>query len=532
MTGGTWPIRDAARHGSAPAADAPGRGDDPFECLTAFDLLSVGPVRVEKRRLRCPYRVTYGASQECFDLIYRWEEDVFDPADPGDRNLAAMIAAQPALNYGLFAREIRFNDPLDGHDREFLTAMADNTACEIYVNKLLEDNPFIVGRASFLPVLRRSSYLRSRLTFTQLPGGDATDDARRRPWRPDRAEHAVLESGGKDSLLTFGLLTELGCRTHPIFINESGRHWYTALNAYRHFRQVVPNTCRVWTNADRLFTWMKRRLPFVRPDFARLRADEYPIRLWTVAVFLFGALPLIKKRRIGRLSIGNEFDTTRFADYQGIPHYDGLFDQSLVFDRACTDYFMKKRWGIEQFSILRPMSEMLIQKTLAARYPELLPHQVSCHAAHIENGRVYPCGRCEKCRRIVGMLTALDTDPARLGYTERQIADCLSAIDAAGVHQEADGAEHLYWLLRRSQRISGDCRACVPRAEVERLRLDPAVSPADAVPHDLRGRLLGILARYADGIVVRDGAGWIDHDSYGDRGADMPTGDDPAAPAL
>ena len=69
---------------------------------------------------------------------------------------------------------------------------------------------------------------------------------------PDR--HAVLSSGGKDSLLTFGILREIGLETHPIYVNESGRHWFTALNAYRHFSLNVPNTARVWTNSDRLFS--------------------------------------------------------------------------------------------------------------------------------------------------------------------------------------------------------------------------------------------------------------------------------------
>ena len=528
----------ANKSARGPVHPEPGRtafiskpGDDPLECLTVMDLLSVGPVRVEERRLICPYRVVRGDSDERFDLIYRWEEDVFDPADPKDANLAAMIAAQPALNYGLFAREISFVDPLDAHDRGFLTAMADNTACEIYVKKFLQENPFITGSASRLPVVRRQSYLRSRLTFpTPLFDGRSADDAGRRI-DPDPDKHAVLSSGGKDSLLTFGLLSELGRQTHPIFVNESGRHWYTALNSYRYFRDTVPYTSRVWTNADRLFVWMKRRLAFVRPDFARLRADEYPIRLWTVAVFLFGALPLVRKRGIGRLSVGNEFDTTRFADYRGIPHYDGLFDQSIVFDRALTDYFARKRWGIEQFSILRPMSEMLIQKTLAMRYPDLLPHQVSCHAAHIRDGRVYPCGRCEKCRRIVGMLTTIGVDPGRLGYTPDQIVQCLAAIDAAGVDQEDEGAEHLYWLLRRQKKISGDRRACLPRPEVEQLRFDERVSPVDTVPEDLRGRLLAIVREYAEGSVIRNGSGWVDLDTPADRGINVSVPEDPAPPS-
>ena len=38
-----------------------------------------------------------------------------------------------------------------------------------------------------------------------------------------------------------------------------------------------------------------------------------------------------------------------------------------------------------------------------------------------DQGRVLPCGRCEKCRRIVGMMSALGADPQACGYTAEQI---------------------------------------------------------------------------------------------------------------
>ena len=49
---------------------------------------------------------------------------------------------------------------------------------------------------------------------------------------------------------------------------------------------------------SRVFAWMLGHLPFVRSDHARVRSDEYPIRLWTVAVFLFGVLPVARARGI------------------------------------------------------------------------------------------------------------------------------------------------------------------------------------------------------------------------------------------
>ncbi len=511
--------------------------------LRAFERLEVGPIRLEPRRLVAPYTVHADASSESTELAYRWETDVFDPSDRADRNLAALIAAQVALNYGLFCDELVFHGPLDATDRRFLQEMAANTAREIYVKKFLQPNPFLLGPAAELPAVRRSSYLRAELRFPTVEEtsehGAAKPRARgrsasRASWpaagRGSGAPHAVLASGGKDSLLTLGLLEEAGLEVHSLFVNESGRHWYTALNAYRHLSETRPRTtARIWTSADRVFGWMLRRLPFVREDYARVRSDEYPIRLWTVAVFLFGALPLARRRGISRLLVGDEYDTTRRVRHEGIPHYDGLYDQSRWFDEALTRFYRRKRWPLVQFSVLRPCSELLIQKTLAERYPELQAYQVSCHAASLEGERARPCGRCEKCRRVVGMLTAIGADPGACGYRPEAVERCLAALPEKGVHQETPTAQHLGWLLRQrgilpatQGRRAGKRHGLVSRGlgdeparerpEVMKLRFHPEASPLDAIPADLRRPAWAPLLEHGEGAVRRRGRVWVPFD--------------------
>ncbi|MCC6746018.1 MAG: creatininase family protein [Deltaproteobacteria bacterium] len=517
--------------------EVPESGKDPLRPLTVIRRLEVGPVELQPTRLVCPYRVVQKEGSHVFELSYVFEEEVFTPGEPASENLAAMMAAQVALNYGLFCKEIVFAGPFDAVDRQFLEEMARNTAREIYVKKFLEPNPFIVGPAASLPVVKRESYLRAALYFKDPPPVTAVQGSEEgaRRWGVESSRHAVLSSGGKDSLLSFGALRELGKETHAIFVNEAGRHWFTALNAYRHFAANVPGTARVWTNADRLFSWMKRHLAFVRPDFARVRADEYPVRLWTVAVFLFGALPLLRKRGIGRLIIGDEYDTTVRTTHRGITHYNGLFDQSRYFDAAMSRYFHRKGFGVSQFSILRPLSEILIEKILAERYPDLIKFQVSCHATHTEGERVLPCGACEKCRRIVGMLVAMGTDPAVCGYTPKQVEQCLRALAEGGVHQEAEGAQHLAYLLARKgllpEAAVGRAKAR-PRPEVMKLRFDPERSPLGVIPADLRGALFRIYLQHAEGAVQRSGRLWLDFEPLSDPAIATPhtSGEEPPAP--
>jgi creatinine amidohydrolase/Fe(II)-dependent formamide hydrolase-like protein/7-cyano-7-deazaguanine synthase in queuosine biosynthesis len=491
--------------------------DDALSALQVFDRLEVGPVKLERRRLIAPYRVFRKDKQDGMDLIYSYEEDVFDPSDEASENLASMMAAQVAINYGLFCRSIVFHGAFDGKDRRFILDMAENTAREIYVKKFSEPNPFLVGAAGQLPPEKRKHYLRAALEFPESDSG--TSKTHWQLWSTDKKRHCVLSSGGKDSLLSFGLLNEIGVETHPIFVNESGRHWFTALNAFRFFKQNVPNTARVWVNSDRLFAWMLRHMPFVRQDFASIRSDEYPIRLWTVAVFLFGALPLVRKRGIGRVIIGDEYDTTSRTSRNGIIHYDGLYDQSRYFDEALSRYYMQKGWAISQFSVVRPLSELLIEKTLVQRYPHLQEHQISCHATHQENERMHPCGKCEKCRRIVGMLMAIDADPRRCGYSDQQIQSCLKDLAAKGVHQEASGSEQLTFMLSQKglldlpeerRKLAGE------HPVILKLRFNQEKSPMHGIPLDLRQPLYRILLQHAQGAVRRVERKWVDFDPLTD----------------
>jgi creatinine amidohydrolase/Fe(II)-dependent formamide hydrolase-like protein len=492
--------------------------DDPLAVLEVFDRLEIGPVKLEPQRLVAPYRLVWDGKDEETKLIYRYEEKVFDPLEPESVNLANMIAAQVALNYGLFCRRIVFHGVFDEADQRFIRDMAENTAREIYVKKFLEPNPFLVGDAAHLPEVKRETYLRAALQF---PESDSRGP--KFPWRfwpTDRNRHAILSSGGKDSLLSFGLMDEIGCDIHPIFVNESGRHWFTALNAYRHFKQTIPNTSRVWVNSDRIFAWMLQRMPFIRKNFADVRSDEYPVRLWTVAVFLFGVLPLIRSRNIGRLLIGDEYDTTVCANHNGVEHYNGLFDQSRYFDDALSRYFLQKGWFISQFSVLRPLSELLIQKILAVRYPHLQENQISCHAAHQEKERIKPCGKCEKCRRIVGMLSAIGVDPRQCGYSDSKIQNCLENIARKGISQEQAGFHQLMTMLLQRGLIEPDDlneHHFKAHPEILNLRFHSAISPVNSIPVNLRKPLYRICLEHADGAVRYHENRWVNMDPITDQ---------------
>jgi hypothetical protein len=493
-----------------------------IESLVVFRSLQVRIHELTPKRLKARYELTLATGQVVeTDLIYAFGEAVFNKNSHTCWNLASMMAVQVAFNYGLFCRELIFVGVFDRFDQRFILDMIENTSREIVVNKFLFPNEFLLPPVNHLNAEVRSKYTQCKIRFVEMALETDNKKLSAEAWtKSDPKSCLVLSSGGKDSLLTYGVMKELGFDAHPIFINESGRHWLTAKNAYEYLKRENSNTARVWCNSDRVFNWMLKHMPFVRKDFASVRADMYPIRLWTVAVFLFGVLPLARKRGLAYLLIGDEYDCTQKMSFKGITHYHSLYDQSKYFDNRLSRYFAKKGWPLRQFSILRSLSELSIMKILTKRYPHLQEQQISCHAAHSKAGRIYPCGNCEKCRRIVGMLKALGEDPGRSGYTDQQIANCLEALAKKSVKQIGPDASHLYYLLTQKSIIEKTLHSAKLARNCDfimKLRFDGERSVLADIPMAVRRKVIPLFLKCVGGSVTFHKGKWIPVDILKDE---------------
>jgi hypothetical protein len=152
-------------------------------------------------------------------------------------------------------------------------------------------------------------------------------------------------------------------------------------------------------------------------------------------------------------------------------------------------------------------------KILIKRYPELQQHQISCHAAHELNGRMHPCGKCEKCRRIIGMIKALGENPERCGYNENQISSGLQALEKQAVKQIGSDAAQLYYLLLKKNLIERNkftLKVAKEHPEITKLRFDKERSNLEDIPKYIRKPLFNILAEYANGAVKRSYNRWVD----------------------
>ena len=250
------------------------------------------------------------AKKHNFSLIFRYDEPVISE----DLPLLRLASVMPVLNYGLFSKEIRLMFPVSDSDISLLNDLLEVFSRDIFVNKLVrKKNPYILPH--FLPleseVTTENARPLAKIIFSTLledaPISQGSDDN----------SCGVLSSGGKESLLTYAMLKEIGAEVHPLFVNESGGHWRTALTSYREFVKNDPNTARVWTNVDRFYTFMLDHMRIIRSDHRKVWSDTYPIRLCIFPVYVFLLLPVFVRRKIGNLLIGSELDDPRvFTSFQ------------------------------------------------------------------------------------------------------------------------------------------------------------------------------------------------------------------------
>ncbi len=231
---------------------------------------------------------------------------------------------------------------------------------------------------------------------------------------------------------------------------------------------------------------MLRHLPFIRPDFA-VGADPTSTRSGCGPWRSFSSASCRWSASAGSVgsSIGDEFDTTRRAFHQGIAHYDGLYDQSRFFDARHDPVLRsKKQWGclpvLDPPAALRAAGREDPRRALpgAAAPPDLVPRR------HTEGEQVRPCGRCEKCRRVVGMLKALGADPRRCGYTAEQIDDvsCAPSRRPASTRKPPASEQLHDHAHRAGPRCRGTCKLksrSRPHPEVLKVRIDRERSPMD-----------------------------------------------------
>jgi hypothetical protein len=478
-----------------------------FVCLSSITL---SDPTIDKSTVRTDVNVRgVNGLEHRFEFVNKYEQQLQDQHLP----LLRLAFCMPLLNYGLFTKTFQLNFPVSTADLALLNDLNMVFSRDIFVNKIAHgDNPYILPE--FFPDKSRITSRDGDPKAVIAPAKvtpDVTISA-----TSDPLKAGVLSSGGKDSLLTYGLLKELGANVYPLYVNESGGHWKTALTAYKYHQKTEPNTRRVWTNIDRFYTFMLDHLRFIRPDHRTLWHDTYPLRLCIFPFYVFSLLPLFVEENIGNLLLGSEFDDLRYeTQYKGIQHYFGVYDQHQDFDVRMNTWFQKRAPGLYQWSALRNISGLVDQKILVQRYPILAKQQRSCHSCHIKNGKVYPCGACSKCLGILLYLLANGSDPTMMNYRKKDIDYFYKHVGSSSLKLDKDEKDQSFFLLKE--------KGSVPRVSyvdhVEKIHIHPATCDPHLYPRQFRQRLLQILEEYTTGYCMLQNGEWVPTETWHEKTA-------------
>ncbi len=467
--------------------------------LKCFDKIAIYEPEIKNKRIRAKIELSVDGIRKEYFLMQYYQEPIVTPVT---EEFAKLATISPIINYALFTDEIDIKFSLTKLDLRLIDDITNIISRDIFVNRIVKRTGFI--KEEYIPKEDEINDFNARPRAV-ISVKDVIDDEKIE-FSPDYKKCGVLSSGGKESLLTYGLLKEIGCKVYPFFVNESGHHWFTALTAYRWFRDNIPETMKVWTNIDRLYLFIERNMKILIPGFYKKFSDIYPIRLFIFGYYIFLYMPLVYKYKIGNINMGDEYDDPNNISYEfnGIRHYYGIYDQSQDFDDYMTNWLSQKGLNIRQWSVVRPLTGLLVERILHNRYPELFKLQTSCHMVHIENDKIIPCGRCSKCGGIMLFLLANNIDPTIIRYKPEHIKN-LPNIIKTGLKLDKDEKEHSIYLASKNYNLVNGFK----HEHVEMLHFDDKNSRFNNTPLEFREHLYKIMLNYAKGIVYLKNGEWI-----------------------
>ncbi len=450
----------------------------------SIDKIVIKDPEISKGKIKIQYLV----DDEPKDILIKYSV----PIDI-DKEDARLISISPLVNYSLFTSEIRAEFPINKEDYDFFNEMMKINSVEVYINKLIKRPEFF--KKSYIPkeAIREDAEYIPKMNFSinnynKSIKGDGSV--------------AILSSGGKESLLTYGIMKEIGSKVFPIYVNESGGHWKTAKMAYDYMSSSDINTKKVWTTVDRFYRKMNEKVSILNEKALKMWSDTYPIQLFIFPVYIFHILPFIRSFKISYVMKGDEFDDPRnIRPFNEIKHFYGIYDQTQEFDRRITSYFKSKNYDVTFFSAVRSISGYVEERILFKRYPELARLQRSCHSCHYEKGEIVPCGRCSKCNGILLFLEANGLDPSIINYKQEDIDDFIKTYNERLYRLDDDEKEHSIYKLSNG-------KFGKEHSHIEKMHQCQEWCNQDDIPAIFRKRIIDIISQYTNGTTELKGNEW------------------------
>jgi hypothetical protein len=167
-------------------------------------------------------------------------------------------------------------------------------------------------------------------------------------------------------------------------------------------------------------------------------------------------------------------------------------------------WYEKRMPGMRQWSAVRPVSGLIVERILTKRYPELAKFQRSCHSCHFQSKDIVPCGDCSKCLGIQLFLRANNINPAIMGYNNNDIALFSARLAKGGLRLDEDEREHAAFLAGKSDTaIKG-----TEHPHVESIHISRETADLNLVPKRYQKKLLEIIMEYTKGFTILQDDRW------------------------
>ena len=463
------------------------------ERMAFFSSITVSVSSIETRRIRGRVDFVLDHVEHSFEIIFTYSENI-----SVDENLAGLIITMPAINFAYFSREIILNYPVSEVDRAIIEEWTRINNREVFINQICRRR-YEFFRPEYVPdssdITPENSY-----GFTKVSFPISMKDKDRSEINRDGI--GILSSGGKESLLSSGIFTEIGTDPYHIFYNESGAHWLPAKTAYDHMRSSGKNVEKVWSNTDRFYKFGLRLLPCIDMEVVAKKADSYPIQAFIFPVYIFALLPIAMKEKIGNLIMGDEFDDPlEMSDFHGMKHFYGVYDQTNTFNSRITRYFIEKGFNIRVWSAVYAINGSIEEKILIRRYPDLFSLQRSCHSCRKVGDEIVPCGICSKCLGILLFILAAGGNPRIIGYQDVHIMNLEKNIVSGNLRLDREELDLMKMRVFKKENPAG--------SHVDMLHIFPEEStPLSLIPDMFRENIKRILSQYVAGTCSIENGSW------------------------
>ncbi|MEM0156873.1 MAG: metal-binding protein [Thermoplasmataceae archaeon] len=430
-----------------------------------------------------------------FHMIFSYSDSI-----DADRNLAGLVLAMPAINFCLFSRKLTLNFPASKSDVAAIQEFVRINNREVFINKLARRR-YEFFKQEYVPGDEDITEENSNGNTLVLATSEFEDIPRKIPGK----SNAVLSSGGKESLLSYGMLKDIDPDTHAFYFNESGGHWLTAKTAYDYYSAEFSNVHKVWSNVDRFYRYVLRNMTILDQRIINTKTDTYPVQLFIFPVYVMSMIPVAIKHGINGAVLGDEFDDpSDMQPFHGIRHYYGIYDQTLDFNRFMTGYLHSKGIDFTVWSAVYPVTGGVVENILIKRYPDLFRLQRSCHSCRSIKGKIIPCGKCSKCLGILMFILSAGGDPHDILYSTESIENLKDNVSREKMRLDTDELNYMKARL-----------GFIETSEMERLQhvsgmhlLPGEEQLFQHVPDRYREGIMKIISQYAPVSYTYTGGSW------------------------